>query len=103
MSPPSSGDLRCKYAMPVSSSRLNQVGTVTGTGCRFALAGVSSLGAGYLLTSLTARVRPGSVEVSGGTLGSWLPATSVAWLSSGLRPRRAPCGEWLQRGLLGSK
>jgi len=60
-------------------------------------------GTGYLLTSLTARARPGSVEVSGGTLWNWLPAAVLAWLVSGLRPRRAPCGEWLQRGLLGSK
>jgi hypothetical protein len=58
--------------------------------------------AGYLLTSVTARARPGSVEVSGGTLWIRLPVVLLAWLVNGLRSRRAPCGEWLQRGLLGS-
>jgi hypothetical protein len=40
--------------------------------------------------------------VSGGTLWIRLPVVLLAWLVNGLRSRRAPCGEWLQRGLLGS-
>jgi len=45
-------------------------------------------------------VRPDSVQVPGETLPHCgCPPVSLVWLSSGLRSRRAPREEWLERGL----
>jgi hypothetical protein len=59
---------------------------------------------GYLETSGRTGVGPDSVQVLGETLGiGGCPLVSLVWLFHGLRSRRAPCRERLERGLLGSK
>jgi len=59
---------------------------------------------GYLRLGGRAGVWPDSVQAPGGTLCiSGCPLVSLAWLSSGLRSRRAPCEERLKRGLPSSK
>ena len=53
-----------------------------------------------LKTSCRIGVRPDSVQVPGETLSyGGCPPASLVWLSSGLRPRRAPREERLERGL----
>jgi hypothetical protein len=59
---------------------------------------------GYLETWRRIGVWPDSVQVPGGTLShSGCPPVSLVWLSFGLRSRRAPCEERLERGLPSSK
>jgi len=57
-----------------------------------------------LKTSRRIGVRPDSVQVLGETLSfSGCPLDSLVWLSFGLRSRRAPREERLNRGLFCSK
>ena len=58
---------------------------------------------GYLLTSLTARARPGSVEVSRWWLANRLPTGVMGVAREWLAVTAAPCEEWLERGLPRSK
>jgi hypothetical protein len=54
-----------------------------------------------LKTSCRIGVRPDSVQVPGETLSyGGCPPASLGWLSSGLRPRRAPREERLERGFV---
>jgi hypothetical protein len=59
---------------------------------------------GYLETMRRIDVRPDSIQVLGETLSHrGCPPVSGVWLSSGLRSRRAPREERLERGLFCSK
>jgi hypothetical protein len=59
---------------------------------------------GYLETWRRAGVWPDSVQVSGETLDSCgCPPVSLVWLYFGLRSRRAPREERLERGLFCSR
>ena len=59
---------------------------------------------GYLETWRRIGVWPDSVQVLGETLSiSGCPPVSLVWLSHGLRCRRAPREERLERGLFCSK
>jgi hypothetical protein len=53
---------------------------------------------GYLFTCLTAGARPGSVEVSGGTLSKRLSTAVGVRLTHGMRSRRAPWRGEAQEG-----
>jgi hypothetical protein len=54
---------------------------------------------GYLFTCLTAGARPGSVEVSGGTLSKRLSTAAGVRLTHGMRSRWAPWRGEAQEGL----
>jgi hypothetical protein len=59
---------------------------------------------GYLETWRRIGVWPDSVQVLDGTLSHCgCPPALLVWLSHGMRSRRAPCEERLERGLSHSK